>query len=87
MKPLVILTNLLLLILGAGAQACPVCGPGPGQQASDAASNAILFLLAVILLVMGGIISFVITLANRSRKVARQNQILDILSLNSQQHP
>jgi uncharacterized protein (DUF983 family) len=68
MKARTILTTLLLLASLALSQACPVCGPGSGQKASDAASYSILFLLGVIILVMGGIGSFVVSLNMRGRK-------------------
>jgi uncharacterized protein involved in response to NO len=77
------LTTFLLLALSGMAIACPVCGPGPGQKASDAASNAILFLLAVVLLVIGGIVSFAVTLALRSSRLARENGLTEIVPLNT----
>ncbi|MDD5263110.1 MAG: hypothetical protein PHD76_14805 [Methylacidiphilales bacterium] len=50
------------------ASACAVCFGAAGEKATDAAANAILFLLGVIVTVMGGIAAVAVTLYLRARK-------------------
>lgn len=75
-----------LLVLLSGltlgqAQACTVCGAEAGQKASDAASLAIGFLLIIILLVIGGIGSFVASIMLRTRKLNRAAELSQALEL------
>lgn len=66
--------------------ACIVCGAEAGQKSSDAASMAILFLLVVLLIVAGGLGSFVYTIAARSRRCALAENLQIPLEIEPQ-HP
>jgi len=65
---------ILLSTLMTSAQACPVCFGAKGDPVVDAAGFAILFLLAVVVSILGGVIAFVLTLAKRSQRYQQQLQ-------------
>lgn len=52
------------------APACSVCFGAKGDPVTEAAGAAILFLLAVVACVLGGIVAFAVRLAARSRQNA-----------------
>ena len=51
-------------------QACTVCAGAAGETATNAAGHAILFMLGVVFVVLGGIVAVVITMQRRARKYA-----------------
>lgn len=57
----------LFALLPAAAQACPVCFGAADSSDSQALGIAIVFLLGVLAVVLGGLVAFFICLARRSQ--------------------
>lgn len=53
-----------------GAEACAVCFGAKGQPVTEAAGDAILFLLGLVGCVLAAIIAFIVCLVLRGRRVA-----------------
>ena len=64
----VVLTAVVWLLAPAHGQACTVCAGAAGETATNAAGHAILFMLGVVFVVLGGIVAVVITMQRRARK-------------------
>ncbi|MFQ3578297.1 MAG: hypothetical protein SNJ52_04730 [Verrucomicrobiia bacterium] len=62
---------LILVLLGAApsAEACSVCFGAPGSDLSESMSKAILFLLAVLGVVLAAIVTFILSIWRRSKRL------------------
>ncbi|MDR0534629.1 MAG: hypothetical protein LBH01_11825 [Verrucomicrobiales bacterium] len=58
----------ILLLASQPVHACAVCFGAPGDQNTEAAGHAILFMLGVLVLVLGSIFTTVVVLAWRAHK-------------------
>ncbi len=71
----------LVLVLGttAASAACPVCVGDTDSQMAQGTNNAILFMLAMVGLVQGGLIALFVSVRRRTKELDRRRKQFQLI--------